>query len=298
MAKSKTHEEYVSEVKNINQNIDVIDVYSGVHTKILHRCKIDGYEWYVTPANILKGRGCPKCSGHIKRTHEEYVKQVLLVNSNIEVLEKYINNVTPILHRCKIHNVEWYAMHLNILRGHGCRQCGNEILSNDRSKSKEQYIEDLNKINTNIVVIGDYINAHVPISHKCLIHDFEWEAKPNNILSGKGCPICKESIGEKQIRQCLNNNNIIYKPQYKFEDCYDIKALPFDFYLPDYNVCIEYDGEQHYKPIDYFGGQKSFERTVKHDKMKDDYCVNNNIKLFRIPYFKNVEEELNNFLFI
>ena len=63
---------------------------------------------------------------------------------------------------------------------------------------------------------------------------------------------------------------------------------------------IEYDGEQHFRPIEYFGGQKKFELQQKHDTIKNEYCKNNGIPLLRIPYFKydNIEEELNNFLFI
>ena len=74
--------------------------------------------------------------------------------------------------------------------------------------------------------------------------------------------------------------------------------LPFDFYLPKYNSCIEFDGIQHYEPVEHFGGQESYDYTVKHDKIKNEYCKNNGILLLRIPYYKNVEEELNNFLFI
>lgn len=70
------------------------------------------------------------------------------------------------------------------------------------------------------------------------------------------------------------------------------------FYLTDYNLAIEYQGEQHYRPIDYFGGKEKFEVQQKRDNIKRDYCKNNNINLLEIPYYKNVEEELNNFLFI
>ena len=298
MPKKKTHEEYVAEVRNINPNIEVVGRYIGAHTKIKHRCLVDKYEWLVTPNNILKGKGCPKCSNHIKRTHEQYIEEVSLLNSNIEVLGEYINNTTPILHRCTIHNVEWNAIPINILRGHGCRQCGNDILANDRKKDKEQYIADLKRVNSNIIVLGEYINAHTPIKHKCLIDGFEWNAKPNNILSGKGCPICNESSGERQVRQWLSEHDIMYEPQKIFENCYNVKALPFDFYLTDYNLAIEYQGEQHYRPIDYFGGKEKFEVQQKRDNIKRDYCKNNNINLLEIPYYKNVEEELNNFLFI
>ena len=360
MAKRKTHEEYVEEVSVVNPNIEVVGIYDGVHTKILHRCLIDGYEWLATPANILKGRGCPKCANHIKRSHEQYVKEASLINPNIEVLEKYINNMTPILHRCKIHNIEWKVAPVSILRGHGCRKCGGEILANIKKKNKEQYIEDLNKINSNIIILGEYINAHISTLHKCLIDGYEWYAKPNNVLSGtgcpkcggtikklhddyvseisiinpdievigqyidshtsilhkclidghiwsatptnilcgKGCPLCKESSGERRIRQWLEKYKITYEFQKYFDDCIDKKQLPFDFYLPDYNMCVEYQGGQHYFEVEHFGGKEKFELQQKHDNIKREYCKNNNIKLLEIPYWENVEETLNNFLFI
>ena len=83
----------------------------------------------------------------------------------------------------------------------------------------------------------------------------------------------------------------------------DINPLPFDFYLPQLNKCIEYDGGQHYFPVDFAGkgmehAEEQFRKTQYRDKIKNDYCKNNGISLLRIPYFKNVEEELNNFLFI
>lgn len=298
MGKQKTHEEYVAELAIKNPNIEAIESYVGANTKILHRCLIDGYEWYVTPHNILKGRGCPRCSGHIKKTHESYVEEVKEVNSNIEVIGRYIDISTPILHLCKTHNVEWMARPSNILRGHGCRKCRNDALASARSKNQEQYIEDLKEANPNIVVLGNYVNAHIPILHKCLIDGCEWYAKPNNILSGKGCPKCNESFGERQVRQWLDAHNVAYISQKMFDDCCDVKPLPFDFYLPNYNIAIEYQGEQHYRPVDYFGGEEKFKLQQRHDGIKNEYCESNNIKLLCIPYYEDVNEQLNNFLFI
>jgi very-short-patch-repair endonuclease len=75
-----------------------------------------------------------------------------------------------------------------------------------------------------------------------------------------------------------------------------IKKLKFDFYLPNYNLCIEYDGRQHFEPIDFFGGEKNFEIIKKRDKIKNEYCLNNNIHLIRIPYneYKNINSILHN----
>lgn len=296
--KKKTHEEYVSELEVKNPNIKAVETYIGANTKILHKCLICEFEWYATPHNILRGRGCPKCSNHVKLNHDDYVNRLSTINPNIKVLGHYVNYATPILHRCLVHGVEWHTTPGNILSGHGCKKCANDKLAYERSKSKSQYAEDLKKINQYIIVVGEYVNAHTPVLHRCLIDGFEWYAKPNNILSGKGCPKCAESKGEREVRQWLDCHNIAYKHQKVFKDCVDIKPLPFDFYLPDYNVAIEYQGEQHYKSVDYFGGEKAFEKRKLHDKIKSDYCAKNNILLLAIPYTKNVEEELNNFLFI
>lgn len=361
MSKKKTHEEYVYEVATKNPNIEVVGIYAGANIKIKHRCKIDGYEWNVTPHNILIGKGCPKCAGVIKRTHDQYLEEVAKVNPNIEVIGKYKKLSTPILHKCLIHDVIWNAFPSNILRGHGCVKCGGELLGNQKRKSHEQYVYDLNIVHPNIIVLEKYINTEVPILHKCIIDDFEWKAKPGNLLHGKGCPkcagvmkkshdeyvselrlanpdivaleeyvnaktpilhmclkdgykwytsptnvlnkkngcpMCNESSGERQIRQYLEKYDITYEYQKRYVDCRDINQLPFDFYLPDYNAIVEYDHMQHFEPIDYFGGIDSFEKTVKHDKIKNAYCKENGISLLRIPYYKNIEEALNNFLFI
>ena len=108
------------------------------------------------------------------------------------------------------------------------------------------------------------------------------------------------SKGELCVKLWLEENNIEYIQQYTFDNCRDKQVLPFDFYLPTFNILIEYDGELHFYPIEYFGGQEKFERQQRHDKIKNEYCEKNNIPLLRIPYYKynNIEEELNNFLFI
>ena len=74
--------------------------------------------------------------------------------------------------------------------------------------------------------------------------------------------------------------------------------MPFDFYLPAYNLCIEFDGEQHFKSIKHFGGEKRLSIQKIKDNIKTEYCKNNNIKLLRIPYydFNNIEKILEKIL--
>lgn len=293
----KTHEQYVCEVKEINPNVEVMERYIDARTPIKHCCKIDGHLWNVAPYVILRGDGCPRCAGNVKKTTREYIDELFKVNHNIEVLEDYINATTPIAHKCKIDNHIWNAAPCNTLSGKGCPLCKFTLLSNTFKKLHHQYVKELFVVNFDVEVIDEYIDSKTPILHKCKIDGYEWSVAPSNVLSGQGCPVCQESVGERRIRQWLDNHKISYKYQHKFSDCKDKKALPFDFYLPELNICIEYDGIQHFQAIDFAGrgeewALEHFKTTQYHDKIKNQYCTNNNIRLLRIPYFKNIEEEL------
>lgn len=125
----------------------------------------------------------------------------------------------------------------------------------------------------------------------------EWRATINN-RNKAGCPICNESKGEKLIEYFLTNNNICFKQQYRFNNCRNILPLPFDFYLTNYNLCIEYHGKQHYKPIEYFGGVATFKKQQKRDKIKENYCIDNKILLLIIPYwdFDKIEQILDEYI--
>lgn len=113
------------------------------------------------------------------------------------------------------------------------------------------------------------------------------------------CPYCIETRGEKIIRRKLESNKINIISQYRFKDCKNKNPLPFDFYLPDYDMCIEYHGRQHYEPVEFFGGKKNFNEQRKRDKIKERYCKENNIPLLVIPYweFDNIEKILEENLF-
>lgn len=367
MSKKKTHEQYVKECANINPSIEVVGTYINATTPILHRCKIDGYEWLARPTNILTGSGCPKCAGNIKRTHEDYILLLSEKNPTVDVIGKYIDATTPISHYCRKHQIYWDTSPYIALQGHGCPECCKEKIRLKKRKNHSQYIDDLYTLRNDIEVRGIYIDSKTPILHYCKIHNCEWMARPSNILNGDGCPICKSdkiskaltkdhlwyveklkllhpdinvldeyinnetpirhfcklhnyvwkaspynvfrNMGcpkctgykhEQLISLWLDDHNIDYISQYRFKDCKDKRTLPFDFYLPQYNTCIEYDGRQHYIPIDFSG--KGEEWALEqlsiiqyHDQIKTEYCKNNDIKLLRISYLQNIEEELNNF---
>lgn len=88
---------------------------------------------------------------------------------------------------------------------------------------------------------------------------------------------------------------IEYIKQKSFEGCVYKNKMQFDFFLPDFNLCIEFDGIQHFRPIEYFGGINALNEQINKDNIKNKFCYNNNIKLIRIPYYEydNIEKILN-----
>lgn len=298
MGRKLTNDEYIEKLHKINPNIHPLEKYNYAINKIWHRCDVCGNEWQVCPRDTLSGRGCPVCADKRKKkfqslSHKEYLQRVLSIHNTIEVVDEYKDNKTPIKHKCLKCGYVWNTKPQSILQGCKCPKCAGNY-----SYTQEEYIQKVAKVNPNIEVLGSYQGSHTKIKHKCLIDGCIWSITPSDVLSGKGCPHCKKSKGEEVILNYLNTNNILYSTQHKFDDCKNIFPLPFDFYLPNYNMCIEYDGEQHYRPIEYFGGQEKFIITQQNDNIKTRYCQNNNIKLLRIPYweFNNINKILANTL--
>lgn len=100
----------------------------------------------------------------------------------------------------------------------------------------------------------------------------------------------KMSYGEKIIYDILLANNVSFRYNRSLSDCSNKSKLRFDFYIPSYNICLEYDGIQHFKPIDYFGGEEEFEKTKIRDNIKNLFCKVNNIKLLRFNYIQTVND--------
>ena len=285
----KTTEQYKEELKD--RSIEVLEEYINAHTKILHKCNICGNTWKATPHDILRGTSCPTCFGTPKKTTEQYKTELKSINSNIEVLEEYKSNKTKILHKCKICGYEWKVIPSSILLRASCPAC-----SGNKQKTTEEYKEELKSKNPNIICLEEYINNHTKILHKCLVCGNTWKITPRNALIGVGCPKCNFSHGERNIENFLLENKISFIPQKRFSDCKDKKPLPFDFYLPEKNIAIEYQGIQHYKPVKAFGGEEQLHLQRHHDWLKRKYCKSNNITLITISYKENVKNVLKTLL--
>ena len=152
-------------------------------------------------------------------------------------------------------------------------------------KTTEQFIKESNIIHDNKFNYDKtiYLTDREKVTITCIKHG-DFNQRPNHHLKGVGCPNCNESKGEKEIVNFLNKYDINYDRQYKFSDCKNIFQLPFDFYIASMRTCIEFDGEQHFLPLSFFGGQEALDKLKINDKIKSDYCEDNYISLIRIRY--------------
>ena len=123
-----------------------------------------------------------------------------------------------------------------------------------------------------------------------------YEVRPYSFLEGYGCPYCNTSKGEILITKILDLFNINYEYQKTFEDLKDTTYLSYDFYIPDQDILIEYQGVQHYQPVDVFGGEKQFSIQQKHDQMKADYARDHNYNLIAVPYTEDTFAKIKNYL--
>ena len=112
---------------------------------------------------------------------------------------------------------------------------------------------------------------------------------PDNHLHGKGCRKCKTSHGGNYIKAILEENNIEYIFDWSDHDCIVKRPLKFDFFIPDLNIIIEYDGIQHFEPSDFFGGEKAFKKLQKYDRLKNKWADKNGFKLVRVKYDQDID---------
>ena len=165
----------------------------------------------------------------------------------------------------------------------------------------KEFIEKANKVQG----IGrydyskvNYVNNRTDVIIICPIHG-EFLQTPSDHFQGCGCSLCnKKSKGEIKITRFLTNNNIKFEREKRFSDCKNILPLPFDFYIPKYNLCIEFDGKPHFQNTNWNGKmtneemKENLKSNQLRDQIKNDYCKTNGINLLRIRYNENVEEKL------
>lgn len=268
--------------------------YINSRTKINISCPIHGIFMQKADSH-LSGIGCSKCSKKHCLDKNEFINEANEIHgekydySNVF----YKNGHTNIIIICPNHG-NFTQQPRNHLKGHGCIIC-----SGKNKKTLNEFIQKSNIIHENKYdySLSIYEKGKNKLKIICPVHG-KFIQTPDKHLQGRGCPICSESKGEKTISKILSGLGVKYLREKKFDDCKGkVYMLPFDFYLPEYNICIEYDGKQHFEPISFFGGNEGFKTQKKSDKIKDDYCKNNSINILRISYKDNIEQILKNQLF-
>lgn len=266
--------------------------YKNAHSKVKIICPIHGVFEQIANDH-LNGSNCPLCKN--RYTTKIFIEKSKLKHGNKYdySLVNYVDNKTKVEIICPIHGV-FEQLPLSHLSGHNCRMCFNDskLLSIDDYIKKSNLIHD-NKYDYSLV---KYNNKNDFIKIICPIHGV-FEQNRLNHHKGIGCPLCStSSIGELHIQKFLIKSNIIFIKEKRFNDCRYKYPLPFDFYLPEYNTCIEFDGIQHFEPIEYFGGEKNFIYIQRCDRIKNNFCLDNNINLLRIKYKDNIIDKLNKIL--
>ena len=266
--------------------------YENAHQKLQYKCP-EGHIHEITWNNFQRGRRCPDCANdklRQERRHDEKKVIEAFEKEGYTIVGKYFNSRTPIEYICpQGHKHE--CSYDNWKKGNRCPECCRNIWSLEKAK------EYLSQFGYELLE-EQYISSSTLMKMKCPKGHIIYKAM-SNFYAGHRCGCCKNHQHEEAIEEILNRYNIEFLREYRFLDCKDERTLPFDFYIPNLNTCIEYDGEQHFKPVD-FGrkgeehAEKSFKTQQKRDKIKTEYCKNNNIKLIRIPYweFDNAENIL------
>ena len=271
--------------KGVSNNIEIIcqnGHYQEVSFEVFNKRKINGQK------TINK---CFKC-------FDEY---------KFKLAKDRANKLGYILHTDKYSGVDddieltcsnghkWITTYDRFVRVENlCLECNNILLSINQRLS---FLEVKKRIEVEGYMLlskdTEYENNESLLNVKCP-KGHRYKVTLSNFQQGKRCARCIQSKGENEIGRILNEMSINFKRQYKFTDCKHKKYLPFDFYLPDYNMCIEYDGEQHFKDGHFGMTEEEFEELKLRDNIKSKYCKDNNINLIRIPYweFDNIENIL------
>jgi hypothetical protein len=269
------------DLKLKHRNIVRLSDYTTAQKKINFQCLICNYVWETIPRNICnRGRGCPNCSKKA-RINNDIVDQ-RLSNRHIKRIGDYKGIKTRLNFQCLQCNHIWLGYPTNVLHhGYGCPKCAGVAKLNNESI-------DANLTDRNITRIQDYINSKNMIQFQCDDCHFIWKAIPRNIYGNKlaGCPICSGiKINENLIFLTLRKHDIQFDPQFKL--MHGGKFLKADFYIKQFNLIIEYNGAQHYRPV-RFGGisqhqaEINFINQIKRDDLLKALCVVNGFRLLEI----------------
>lgn len=243
-----------------------------------------------TWSHLREKNGCPYCNGRYKTT-EEIQREVK--DKNVILISEYKGNEKPIKCRCKVCGNEWSTMtKVLTTNGSGCPKCGRQKANEHEMKSHDEFVRDLKKANPNIKVLEKYRGTKKKILCECLIDGYQWYGYPSNLLNrSAGCYYCNTSEGEKLMLKTLDDLGIDYSHQHSIDGCKLKKKLKFDAFNTENNIAFEYNGQQHYYPVDFAGKGEEWAKeahsiTKERDEVKRTFCSENGITVIDIPYWE------------
>lgn len=266
----QTSEEFINSLKEVfGDAYDYSKVeYHSRNSRIRLICPQHG-EFVKTASNLLAGHGCNKCIGNYGIDFNWFVQRANEVHSGkYDYSESVWNGYKQKLAiRCPEHGT-FYQMPVAHLQGQGCPKCSGKVLDKDMFLKKAYAIHgdkyDYSQI--------DFKGARVKLKIICPKHGPFWQDPRSHVNSRSGCPICAQSHLEEKVRQSLIRNNIQFQAEKTFSWLTHESMLPLDFYLPDYRIAIECQGEQHFRPVDFFGGKERWQSLQVRDRKKKELC--------------------------
>jgi len=306
--KTKSLEEFKLDLKEKNLLEYKILNYKNMSTLCSFICPNCNSTFQKTPKNFLKHQ-CNYCKNielhnRFKKTNFKEQAQEIFPDYDFSKTN-YYNNETKVVVICPKHG-EFEITPNNLLNKHGCRKCADELNAVNKTYTLEELINRAKLIFNNKYdySLADKIGINSTIQIKCPEHGLFQKTWNNHLNNKQGCPFCKLNSPENIIANYLIENNIKFNHPYKYKELKDIDLLSYDFYLPDYNLLIEFNGEQHYQAVNWNGKlteeelNSNLKLQQKHDKMKKDYAEKNNINLLIVPYWekKNMLNILEDYL--
>lgn len=299
--RKKTPLEYKQEFNRVlGEEYLLLSDYKGARERVKVKHIVCGSTYLQIASESISGKGCLKCAqnnfiGGRLKTNDDYLKDFENISQNeYKLLSTYIKDDENVkIEHLKCGNT--FEMRAgSFLQRKGCPKCAVLKRSEKQRWTTEMFIEFVDKnSNGEYLVLGNYVNSQTNIKIKHLKCGHIFNPTPRDFVSGTRCPKCKSSRGEKIIYNILRSENIDFDTQFKFEDCRNQRPLPFDFKVKKEDgsfFLIEFQGIQHYQPIEYFGGELAFDVRKTNDLIKKKYCKNNNIQLMEIPYSMSEDE--------
>lgn len=206
--KKKSHPEFVRALKARNLKITVVGTYENCLSRVAVRCDVCGWEWAPVGGSLLRGHGCPKCAGTMRKSHAEFVEELKSRRDDVIIVGPYVKALEKTRFRFLKCGHEWDVTPAHILNGRGCPLCAHSRRGASQRLTMERFLKRLHKIDRNLVVRegGKYVNYTTPIPLRCNACKYEYEVKPGDVLHGGGCPNCHRactSFPEQFIRHAF-----------------------------------------------------------------------------------------------